>query len=178
LPGDEVRHIDQSPSDYPQVGHRSQDFFEVDPVRFAGALGVRGLLAYRRAIEEREDGGRAFAVNWARERLAVLDRDGEVIVALLGGDLSAPHQFIQVCEAMVEVGREEEVLRWAMRGIAETDGWQVEQLYDLRAVCTSGARLCWRFYVCVVSNSSGWPRRAPMRACVALPTRWRLGDRA
>ncbi len=108
-----------------------QDFFEVNPVRYAGALGEPGLLAYRRMIEERLDGERVFAVRWARERLAVLDGDGERIVALLGGDLSAPHQFIGVCEAMLELGRDEEVLMWAGRGIAETDGWQVEKLYDL-----------------------------------------------
>lgn len=108
-----------------------QDFFEVDPVLYAGALGERGLLAYRRAIDERGDGKRVFAVRWARERLAVLDGDGEAIVALLGGDLSAPHQFIRVSEAMAELGRDDEVLMWARRGIAETDGWQVEQLYDL-----------------------------------------------
>jgi hypothetical protein len=108
-----------------------QDFFEVDPVRYASALGERGLPLYRRAIERREDGERVFAVRWARERLAVLDGDGEAIVALLGGDLNAPHQFIQVCEAMAELGRDDEVLLWAKRGIAETDGWQVEQLFDL-----------------------------------------------
>lgn len=108
-----------------------QDFFEVDPVRYAGALGERGLQVYRHAIEERGDGERVFAVRWARERLAVLDGDGEAVVALLGGDLSAPHQFIRVSEAMAELGREEEVLLWARRGIAETDGWQVAQLYDL-----------------------------------------------
>jgi hypothetical protein len=108
-----------------------QDFFEVDPVRYAGALSERGLAVYRRAIEERKDGGRVFAVRWARERLAVLDGDGEAIVALLGGDLSAPHQFVRVCEAMAELERDEEVLLWAGRGIAETDGWQVEKLYDL-----------------------------------------------
>lgn len=107
-----------------------QDFFEVDPVRYADALGENGLLTYRRAIEERGDGERVFAVRWARERLAVLDGDGEAIVALLGGDLSAPHQFIRVCEAMAELGRDEDVLAWANRGIAETDGWQVEKLYD------------------------------------------------
>ncbi len=108
-----------------------QDFFEVDPVRYASALGERGLVAYRRAIDERGDGERIFAVRWARERLAVLDGDGEAIVALLGGDLNAPHQFIRVCEAMAELGRDEEVLLWAGRGIAETNGWQVAQLYDL-----------------------------------------------
>jgi uncharacterized Zn finger protein len=109
-----------------------QDFFEVDPVRYAGALGEPGLAVYRGAIEEQhKDGGRVFAVRWARERPAVLDGDGEAIVALLGGDLSAPHQFVRVCEAMAELERDEEVLLWAGRGIAETEGWQVEKLYDL-----------------------------------------------
>jgi hypothetical protein len=117
-----------------------QDFFEVDPIRYADALSEDGLLAYRRAIEERGDGERVFAVRWARERLAVLDGDREAIVALLGGDLSAPHQFIRVCEAMAELGREEEVLAWANRGIADTDGWQVEKLYDF--ACGVHERRC------------------------------------
>ncbi|HTA11877.1 MAG TPA: hypothetical protein VK765_00550 [Solirubrobacteraceae bacterium] len=109
-----------------------QDFFEIDPVRYRAALGESGLAAYRCAIEQRHaDGSQRFAVRWARERLAVLDGDTEAIVALLGGDLSAPHQFIAVCEAMAELGREEDVLSFALRGIAETSGWQVDKLYDL-----------------------------------------------
>ncbi len=107
-----------------------QDFFEVDPVRYARALGEPGLAAYRRAIAAR-DGERLFAVRWARERLAVLDRDTPAIVTLLGGDLSNPHQFIRVCQAMAELARDDEVLSWARRGITETQGWQVAQLYDL-----------------------------------------------
>lgn len=109
-----------------------QDFFEIDPVRYRAALGENGLAAYRQAIEQRHaDGSQLFAVRWARERLAVLDGDTEAIVALLGGDLSAPHQFIAVCEAMAELGREDDVLAFALRGIAETSGWQVDKLYDL-----------------------------------------------
>ena len=108
-----------------------QDFFEVDPVRYASALGERGLTIYRRAIAQRADGEQNFAVRWARERLAVLDGDTEAIIALLGGDLSSPHQFIRVSEAMAELGRDEDVLFWTRRGIDETNGWQVAQLYDL-----------------------------------------------
>jgi uncharacterized Zn finger protein len=52
---------------------------------------------------------------------------------LLGGDLHSPYQFIQVAEAMSELGRDDDTLHWALRGIAETDGWQVVQLYDLAA---------------------------------------------
>jgi hypothetical protein len=107
-----------------------QDFFEVDPVRYARALGEPSLGVYRRAIATR-DGQQLFAVRWARERLAVLDGDTQAIVTLLGGDLSNPHPFIRVCQAMAELARDDDVLTWARRGISETHGWQVAQLYDL-----------------------------------------------
>jgi len=112
-----------------------QDFFEVDPVRYAGALGDLGLAAYRREVKQRvEAGGRdSFAATYAQERLAVLDGDTEALVVLLGGDLSRPYQFIRVAEAMAELGRDADVLSWASRGIAESSGWQVAQLYDLAA---------------------------------------------
>lgn len=107
-----------------------QDLFEVDPVRYQHALGEAGLTAYRQAVAARgqED---TFALQYVRERLAVLDGDTERIVALLGGDLTRPHQFVQVAEAMAELGREDEVLAWCERGIAETQGWQTSRLYEL-----------------------------------------------
>lgn len=112
-----------------------QDFFEVDPVRYAGALGELGLAAYRREVKHRVEagGGDSFAATYAQERLAVLDGDTEALVVLLGGDLSRPYQFIRVAEAMAELGRDDDVLSWATRGIAESSGWQVAQLYDLAA---------------------------------------------
>ena len=112
-----------------------QDFFEVDPVRYADALGDLGLAAYRREVKQRVEagGGDSFAATYAQERLAILDGDTEALVRLLGGDLSRPYQFIRVAEAMAELGRDDDVLSWATRGIAETSGWQVAQLYDLAA---------------------------------------------
>jgi hypothetical protein len=112
-----------------------QDFFEVDPVRYADALGELGLAAYRREVGQRVEagGGTSFAATYAQERLAVLDGDTEALVGLLGGDLSRPHQFVRVAEAMAELGRDDEVLSWATRGIAETSGWQVAKLYELAA---------------------------------------------
>jgi hypothetical protein len=107
-----------------------QDFFEVDPVRYASALGEEGLAAYRDAVTARRDGD-SFAVRYAHERLAILDGDADALVKLLGGDLTRPHQFIRVAEAMGELGLEDEVLAWARRGIAQTSGWQTAQLYDL-----------------------------------------------
>ena len=107
-----------------------QDFFEVDPVRYASALGEAGLAAYRDAVGARRDGD-SFAVRYARERLVILDRDVDAVVRLLGGDLTTPYQFIGVAEAMRELGLDDEALAWAKRGIAGTSGWQIAQLYDL-----------------------------------------------
>jgi uncharacterized Zn finger protein len=111
-----------------------QDFFEVDPVRYAAALGELGLAAYRREVRQRgERGDHSFAAKYAMERLAVVDGDVDAIVVLLGGDFDRPYNFIRVAEAMEELGRDDDVLHWAGRGIAETSGWQVAQLYDLVA---------------------------------------------
>jgi len=108
---------------------RDQDFFEADPVRYRDALGASGVAVVRRAVADEPDDG--FAARWFRERLAILDGDTEQIVALLGGDLTQPHQYIQVAEAMAELGREDEVLRWCRQGIERTSGWQTARLFDL-----------------------------------------------
>jgi hypothetical protein len=112
-----------------------QDFFEADPVRYAKALGAIGAAAFRREVQQRRKAGPSdsLALKYAKERLAVLDGDTEAIVRLLGGDLSAPYQFIRIAEAMEELGLDDDVLAWATRGIAETSGWQIAQLYDLAA---------------------------------------------
>lgn len=111
-----------------------QDFFFADPVRYAAALGEKGLAAFRKEVEARkETASEPFAVRHARERLAVLDRDVDRIVQLLGGDLSKPHQYIQVAEAMREIGRDDDALVWARRGIDTTTGWQVAKLFELSA---------------------------------------------
>ncbi len=115
-----------------------QDFFEVDPVRYANALREEGLAAYREAIDAIDDAG-SFAVRYARERLAVLNRDIETIIELAGGDLHVPYQFFRVAEAMAELGRDDLALEWAARGIQESDGWQVGVLYDF--ACETHARL-------------------------------------
>ena len=110
-----------------------QDFFVVDPVRYAAALGDDGVTAYRQELAKRSSGGDRFAERFAVERLAVLDRDVDRVVELFGGDLSAPVQFVRVTEAMLELGRPDDALGWARRGIAETTGWQVAKLYDVAA---------------------------------------------
>jgi hypothetical protein len=107
-----------------------QDFFEADPVRYRAALGDVGLPELRSLVDAHKD-QEGFAAQYLRERLAVLDGDSEAIVSLLGGDFSRPYHFIKVAEAMVELGRDDEAIAWARRGIDQTTGWQTDQLYDL-----------------------------------------------
>jgi hypothetical protein len=116
---------------------KDQDFFDPDPVRYAAALGERGLAAYRKAIEEVTQD--TFAAKRARQRLAVLDRDVAAIAQTCGGSLTTPWQFLQVAEAMAEIDRPDLVLEWTERGIAETDGHPIGSLYDL--ACETYAQL-------------------------------------
>lgn len=111
-----------------------QGFFVIDPVRYSKALGEQGVDSLRQAVEARsESGDPTFAVRYTEERLAVLEGDLDRIVSLLGGDLSAPHQFTRIAEAMLELGRGDDALAWATRGIESTSGWQVRRLYDIAA---------------------------------------------
>ena len=124
-----------------------QDFFNLDPVRYATALGERGLAAYRAEIGARyRTDDPPFAAKRAVERLAVLDRDVDRIVELLGGDQSRPHQFIAVANAMLELGLDDDALAWTARGIATTSGWQVAKLYDIACAIHAG-RGEWRVVV-------------------------------
>ena len=117
-----------------KFGFDDQDFFTIDPVTYAPALGEKDMAVYRTAVAERSAQGRVpFAVKNATERLAVLDGDIEAIVSLLGQDLTSPHQYTRVAEAMLELERPEDALQWAERGIEATSGWQVKHLYDIAA---------------------------------------------
>jgi hypothetical protein len=112
-----------------RFGFKDQDFFEPDPVRYAGALGDRGLAKYRAAVAQADD--QSFAARYARERLAILDRDVTALVTLLGEDLTRPHQFVRVAEAMAELGLDDETLAWSTRGFDQTHGRQTDTLFDL-----------------------------------------------
>ena len=109
---------------------KDQDFFDPDPVRYATALGERGLAAYRKAVDD-ADAHDPYALSHARERLAVLDRDVEAIVRTAGGTLTTAAHFLRVAEAMREIERPDLVLAWTARGIAATDGYPIGALYDL-----------------------------------------------
>lgn len=113
-------------------------------------LGDKGIAVYRQEVAKRSGSGEpnvdssearrslyggfpSFAAKYAAERLAIIDRDVDLLVRLRGGDLTLPHQFQAVAEAMIELDEPVEALAWARRGITETSGRQLAKLYDLSA---------------------------------------------
>lgn len=92
-----------------------QDVFEVDVDRYAAALGESGVAEYRRLVEEsaRATGADAFAVRYARGRLAVLDRDPDRIVAVIGEGLHTQWHVLAVVEALDDAGLTEHAVRHA-----------------------------------------------------------------
>jgi hypothetical protein len=145
-----------------------QDSFEVDPGRYASALGEDGIAAYRKAVAA-HPADDSFAARYPRERLAVLDGDVDAIVKLLGGDLSTPSRFVRIAAAMSELGRDGETLAWTARGIAETQptAGRPPTCTTWRAPCTpsAGSRsTCSR-------STSGCQLSQPRALCGPPPTR-------
>lgn len=108
-------------------------FLEVDVVRYAPALGERGLAAYRRELAKRLA---AHPDSWsgqeARRRLAVLDGDVDTIVELVGRGLTSVFHYEALVEGLLEAGHEDDALRYAVEGTHAGTGWQkTPKLYDI-----------------------------------------------
>lgn len=97
-----------------------QDFFEVDVDRYADALGDDGVAEYRRLVDAsaRTAGEHDFSVRYARGSLAILGRDPERIVAVIGEGLGNQHLVLRVVEALGEAGLPDLAVRHAERGPA------------------------------------------------------------
>ena len=117
------------------------DYFVLDPVAYAPALGDEGLRRLRGRIEAlraqlapadpndrfpRLD-HRQFVVQWFDKRFAVLDRDVEAIVRthLRDGRVAAWHE--DVAEAMEEIGEIDLAIAWAQRASMFDRGHQSQR---------------------------------------------------
>lgn len=123
-----------------------QDFFEIDPVAYAPALGDLGLQRYRDQLERLRDElasepgereGRAapgghtrFALDWNARRLAVLDRDVDAIIATHARDRTVPRWLHDTAEALAEIDRPDLAIEWAKRATDHGDGHQSLQAAD------------------------------------------------
>ncbi|GIU94960.1 MAG: hypothetical protein KatS3mg012_1417 [Gaiellaceae bacterium] len=101
-------------------------------MRYADVLGDEGLAAFRERVAPEWDAlpslpptrtpfgrswdSRRFRVTFLREGLARAGGSVDELVEVLSRDLSSPHQFERIAEALEQAGREREALAWLERG--------------------------------------------------------------
>ncbi len=96
-----------------------QDFFEIDVDRYADALGADGVAEYRARLDATaqtasED---AFEVRYARGRLAILERDPDAIVAVIGQGQGTQYHAMRVVQALDDAGLADLAVEHAARGL-------------------------------------------------------------
>lgn len=123
-----------------------QDFFEIDPVAYAPALGVAGLTRYRDQLQRLRDelgpepavrdrwtasgGHTRFALDWNAQRLAVLDRDVDAIIATHARDRAMPAWLHDTATALAEIDQPDLAIDWAKQATDHGDGHQSLQAAD------------------------------------------------
>ena len=123
-----------------------QDFFEIDPVDYAPALGDLGLERYRDQLQRLRDelaaqpgegdhptatgGHTRFVLDWNARRLAVLYRDVDAIIATHARDCAVPRWLHDTAEALAEINRPDLAIDWAMQATNHGNGHQSLQAAD------------------------------------------------
>lgn len=104
------------------------DYFELDPVAYAPALGDNGLRTYRARLDEIRgrlapqpdadtwqdpDRHERWVLEWNDRRLAVLDRDIDAIILTHARDRKVAAWFHDTAEAFDEIGETKLAIDWA-----------------------------------------------------------------
>lgn len=96
-----------------------QDVFEVDVDAYADALGPPGVAEYRALLEKSATaaGEDDFSVRYARGRLAVLDRDPDAIIIVIGEGLDNQYRVLAVVQALDDAHLPDLAVEHAKRGL-------------------------------------------------------------
>lgn len=116
------------------------DYFTIDPVAYAPALGEKGVASYRAKLgdlearlgqrppeEERwtaQHSGAWFTLDWNAQRLAVLDRDVEAIIRTHSRDRKVAAWLQDTAEALAEIGEFDLAIDWAREALDVGPGHQ------------------------------------------------------
>lgn len=116
--------------------HGDVDYFELDPVAYAPALGETGMRTYRARLAQIQQtlGPRPaesdrwtsshahdwFTLDWNAQRLAVLDRDIDAIIRTHARDRRVAAWLQDTAEAFEEIGEIDLAIDWAKQA-AELD---------------------------------------------------------
>lgn len=122
------------------------DYFTLDPVAYAPALGEPGMVAYRARLTQIEadlgprpsDADRWtsqhshewFTLEWNARRLAVLDRDIEAIIATHARDRRVAAWLQDTAQAFDEIGQTDLAIDWAKQATDFNDGHQSRRAAD------------------------------------------------
>lgn len=122
------------------------DYFEIDPVAYAPALGATGVTTYRKCLDERAAGlGPApgeedrwksphahewFVLGWNARRLAVLDRDHDAIVRTHARNRKVAAWLEDAARAFDEIGETDLAIDWARQATDFDAGDQARRASD------------------------------------------------
>ncbi len=116
------------------------DYFTIDPVAYAPALGAKGMASYRARLgdldarlgswpseEERwtaPHSGDRLTLDWNAQRLAVLDRDVEAIIRTHARDRKVAAWLQDTAEALAEIDEFDLAIDWARQALDVGPGHQ------------------------------------------------------
>lgn len=122
------------------------DYFTIDPVAYAPALGADGMAAYRVKLDEHaatlgprppDDQpfssphfGDWFTLGWNARRLAVFDRDVDAIIATHARDRRVAAWLQDTAVALMEIGEIDAAIDWAKQATDFDDGHQARRAAD------------------------------------------------
>ncbi len=109
------------------------DYFQIDPVAYAPALGPKGLATYRSKLDARRrelspepasDGRWSsphshdwFVLEWNAKRLAVHDRDVDAVIRTHAKDRRVAAWYLDTAKVLSEIGNTELAIAWARDAI-------------------------------------------------------------
>ncbi|MDN5794323.1 MAG: hypothetical protein L0H79_01060 [Intrasporangium sp.] len=118
------------------------DFFELDPVAYAPALGASGMARYRGRLADiaaelgprpaedattrwsSPDSHTRFTLDWNEQRLAVLDRDVAEVIWTHARDQRVAAWLEDTARALAEIEQIDLAIEWAQRATDFDDGHQ------------------------------------------------------
>lgn len=127
-----------------QFGENEVDYFTLDPVAYAPALGELGMASYRKRLAEVEAqlGPRPadrwnsahshdwFTLDWNAKRLAVLDHDIDAIIRTHAKDRKVAAWLEDTAEAFEEIGEIDLAIDWAKQATDFDRGHQSRKAAD------------------------------------------------
>jgi len=122
------------------------DYFTIDPVAYAPALGTKGIDEYRRKLDEitsrlgprpAKDDDRPnphwhewFVLDWNAQRLAVHDRDFDAIIRTHARDRRVAAWLQDTAKAFEEIGEIGLAIDWARQAAEFDSGHQAQRAAD------------------------------------------------